>query len=330
MSGPDNKTTSENYGFNPAATRVITQAYRKMGVINENETPTAGEFRDGMDALNDLITELQATGIHIWTVEEAILFFQPGQYRYTVGPDQTDHFAPAYEYALTTLATTAAAGAKALSLVAPPLMSYPFAVNQQVGVVLDSGSTFWTTIDTLSSQTSFSLKDALPSPASESGFVFAYMTGIQRPLRIPASRRLQLHGMILTPLTNMMSRKEYQDLPNPQALGQVTQAYYNPARDVGELFVWNAPQNSNAALRFTYYRPLQGFLSPDNTADLPREWSNALLWNLALELSANYAVPSARLNFISVQAARKLELVQGWDRESESIYFGRASDQTHR
>src|ERR1700674_3280724 len=71
--------------FNPAVTNIIDMAYRKIGAIAEDETPTAGMYQTAAFAFNAMIKEWMANGIHVWTEEEAILFFQLGQNRYLLG-----------------------------------------------------------------------------------------------------------------------------------------------------------------------------------------------------------------------------------------------------
>ncbi len=331
MSGPGNLTTSNVVDYDPPGTDVITAAFRRMGTIDETEVPTAGMFRDGLSTLNSMMKELETTGIHIWTVEEAILFFRQFQFRYLLSKTSADHCADAYSYSLSQLNLTAIAGATAINLVRPGNF---FAKGNQIGINLDSGDAFWTTVPSDPTGLAVPLAAPLPSSASQQNFVYAYKENIDRPLRIPAARRIAYgtppSGSILTPLTNMMSRQAYMDLPQPETPGQVTQAYYNPARNIGELFVWNAPQNTQSGLRFTYYRPIQVFTSVDDLADLPQEWGNALKWSLAKELGPQYSIPAERWDRILMQAGQKAELAMGWDREPESIYFGRGYDQTSR
>ncbi len=322
MSGFGQPNVSSNPLLNPVATAIITTAYQIIGVINEDETPTAGQFKIAMTALNSMMKELEATGIHVWTEEEGILFLQPLQARYLLGGASTpDHACDANSYAISTLSQSVGAAATSIPLVD----ATGFDEGDQIGVLLDTGENFWTTISGAPVANAVPIAAALPSSASVQNFAYAYLTNLVRPLRIPFARRLAFQGAILTPV-RMMSRQEYFNLPNPQSPGTPTQAYYNPARDQGEFFVWpvtnaGSLQNSNA-FRFTYYRPLNDFLSPNNTADLPSEWTNALQWCLAQELMPRFSVPAERFDRVSAMAAGKLDLVRSWDREPEDIYFG--------
>jgi hypothetical protein len=328
MSGPGNIVTSgDYYGYNEAATEIITDAYRIIGVIDETENPSPGQFRTGMVALNSMIKELEATGIHVWTEEEAILFLQQGQSVYYLGNNSTDHCADAFDYVLSQISANAPQGANSVTLT----IVLDITVGDNIGVVLDNGFAFWTTVASISGNTvTFPIGITLPYSASYQNFVFDYTTPIVRPLRIPAARRIQYNGLIETPLTKMMSRQEYMDLPNKYNPGVVTQAFYNPSRDQGQLFAWNTPVDATNGLRFTWYRPIQDFINTDDAPDVPEEWLNCLNWNLALELCPRYSVPAERWDRIGVMAKNKLELVAGWDREYTSVYFALAYDTTAR
>jgi hypothetical protein len=342
MSGPGNPVTSGTTVFNPVATQIITAAFRKMNVINEDETPTAGMFSDAMFALNALMKELEAAGIHIWTEEEGIIFLQQYQRRYLLGTGQNgsppaDKACDANAWTLGVLASSANQGAMSVQVQSIS----GFSNGDNFGIVLNAGNAFWTTVSGVPAGNTVNLAAGLPGPTSAGAFAFDYPVSAQlvRPLRVPFSRRLQYSqspqpgqiapdwGGIITPLAPMMSRKEFFDLPQPNNPGLVTQAYYNPARDQGEMWVWNSSTNANWGLRFTYYRPLQDFNNPTDASDLPQEWANCLLWNLAKELLMDYSVPQARAAFIVQQASAKYDLVKDWDREDQSVYFGRSSSQ---
>jgi hypothetical protein len=137
------------------------------------------------------------------------------------------------------------------------------------------------------------------------------------------------NGLLETPM-NCFSRKEYMNLPNKTNSGTPTAFFYTPQLSSGELYVWPAPVNSTYGCRFTWYRPIEDFTTVANTSDFPQEWINALTWNLAVELAPDFSVPPARFQILKAQAMEKLELVQGWDREPENIYFTMGYDETQR
>lgn len=319
-------TTSGTITFNPSITFVITSAYRKLGVINEDEQPTAGMFSDAMFAANSLIKEWQALGIHVWTEEEAIVFLQPGQVRYLLGAGSTDHSAAADAWTLGQLSASAIAGSTTVTLSVSQYTDLTIANGENIGIVLDNGPTFWTTVNGAPSGGVVTLTNPLPSSASQGNFTFAYSTPITRPLKIPSTRRLAYQGLLEIRML-VLSRQEYMDLPNKHSPGIPTQFFYAPKLNQGELFVWPMPGNSLSAARITWYRELQDFNDPANTGDIPQEWINTLTWNLAKEMGLDFSVPPPRWAIIIKQAEEKLEMAQGFDRESEPVYFGMNYDQ---
>lgn len=314
--------------FDPTFIFIVTSAYRKLGVLNENETPTAGMFQDASYAINSLMKEWQALGIHVWTEEEAILFLQPGQVRYLIGGTTTDHAVDAYSYVTQTLASSAAIAATSVTLTD----ASEIAIAQTIGIVLDDGSTQWTTVThTPSVLNVVRLADALTGAASAANNVFVYTSAITRPLKMP-SARLYFYSNNPTNLRETpmceFSRAEYMDLPIKTNQGTPTAFFYTPSLPSGLVYIWPSPQNSSYGVRFTWYRPLNDYLSNDNTSDLPQEWINALTWNLAVELAPDFSVPVQRFAILKAIAAEKLELVRGYDREAQPIYFQLSDPET--
>jgi hypothetical protein len=327
MSGPGNFITSGDTIYNQTATEIITAAYQICSVINDEEVPNAAQFRTGMGALNALVKLWLTIGIHVWTEEEALLFLQQGQIRYLLGGTTLDHCTDAAGAFVGETSVSAIAGATSIQLVTPAVVL----TGQKFGVVLDTGTAFWTTATAdIATNGTVTFADPLPASASMGNNAFAYTTDIVRPLRIPAVRRLQYNGLLETPLTKMMSRQEYMDLPNKYNPGLVNQAFYNPARTQGELYVWQQPQDATFGLRFTWYRPIENFDSPADLPDFPQEWTNVLQWNLAKELGPRFSLPADRWDRIVMQADQKKEMAEGWDREFQSVLFGLSHDQTLR
>jgi len=301
-------------------------AYRKLGAIAEDETPTAGMYADAVFALNAMVKEWMAIGIHVWTEEEAILFLQALQPRYLLGGATTDNCADANSYVLAQLALPASAGDTSVTLVSETGM----AAGQFFGVVLDSGSTYWTTVNGAPvGNNIINIAGVIPSSASAQNFAFAYATKIVRPLKVPRARLFYYQGQREVPMT-VLSRKEYQDLPQKTNPGTPTQFFYTPQLVSGEFYAWPNPANANFGARLTWYRPIMDVNTPANTVDFPQEWVNACGWNLAKEMGPEYDCPAQRWAIINAEADEKLDLVQNFDRESEPIYFGIDHDQTQR
>lgn len=311
--------TSGTATFNANRDTIIKMALRKIGAIAAGETPDAQTISDCSDQLNMMVKALNASGLHIWTETEATLFLQPGQASYILGTGSSDSCADT-SYTATTLAGAAVLGAGSINVAS----ASGFASTYNVGVVLDSGVLFWTTENGSPSGTTITLSSTLTGSASSGNAVYVYQNKIIRPLRVVSGRRYAFSGAIETQMI-AMSRIDYRNQPNKASTGTPTQFFYDPRggkNTQGTFYVWPAPQDVTAAINFTWWRPIEDFSNQANTPDLPQEWLDALIWNLAYKMAPEYDCPQGRYTMIREQAGLSLDLVSGWDREPESYFFG--------
>lgn len=309
-------TTSGTTVWNPAFAQIIQQSLLNVGAIAEGETPSAAMYASTAFQANAMAKAWEATGLHVWKEGEAILFLQPNQAQYTIGSPTADHTSDADEWQELTLTASAVAGAAQI-LVSGGVTS----TGMNIGVVLDSGVTFWTTVTAAQLGAIVTLAAPLPGSASSGNYALTYTAPIVRPLKVPRARLLTLNGLNETPMT-VLSRQEYMDLPQKTSPGTPTQFFYVPKLAQGVLRVWPVATTSAWAVRFTWYQPIQDFLAPNNTADFPQEWINPLIWNLSLEIAPSYDVPDAKWTKIQALADKYAILAVDYDRESEPVQFG--------
>lgn len=321
-------TTSGTSTFNYTRDQIINSAARKIGAIAAGEALGSNALTDFSDQLNIMVKGWDASGLHIWTEEEATLFIQPNQVQYTIGGSTTDNAALTTFFSTTVAGSGAPTGASTVQVASSPAAN--FGNGFFIGIVLNSGTIFWTTEVGNPVGGVVTLAATFPSAAANGNAVYVYQTQITRPLRIVGARRFTFNGAIDTPMI-LMSRLDYRNLPNKASPGTPTQLFYDPrggANNQGQVFIWPAPQDLTFAIKFTWWRMLQDFSSPANNPDLPNEWINALIWNLAYQMSPEYDVPPQRFAMLKEMAQGSLELVMGWDREPESYLFGFNTDQT--
>lgn len=310
--------TSGTSSFNYTRDQIIKAALRKLGVINSSETPSAQLVQDCSDQLNILVKALNATGLHIWTEEEATIFLQPGQVSYTLGGTTADNATG--NYTATTLANSAGAGATSISVASATGFGSAFFV----GVVLANGTIGWSTQVGAASGSTITLAAGLAGAANAGAAVYVYQTQILRPLRVVGVRRYNFSSAIDTMMTPL-SRLDYRNMPNKTSTGVPTQCFYDPrggANTQGVFSVWPAPADITNGVKITWWRPMQDFTAPGNNPDLPQEWLNALIWNLALQMGPEFDISANRYSMIKEMASGSLESVSGWDKEPESYLFG--------
>lgn len=312
--------TSGTSAFAPPLTYIVKQAWINLNLITEDEEPSAAMYAEGAFKINAMTKALEMTGLHVWTEEEAILFLQPLQAKYVIGQGGTANCADADAWLELTLAAPNAVGNTTITLQDASLVVDGF----NLGVVLNSGVTFWTTAVGASTGQVVTLAAPMPGTTNAGNYVLAYApaAAIGKPLKVPRARLLTLNGLNETPMT-VLSRQEYEDLPQKVgAPGTPTQFFYSPRRDNGFMYIWPVPRFSNWAQRLTWYRPLQDWLLPTNTADFPAEWINPLVWGLTKELAPGKAVPEPTWQRVKEMSDIYSLMAISYDRESEPVQFG--------
>ncbi len=71
-------------------------------------------------------------------------------------------------------------------------------------------------------------------------------------------------------------------------------------------------------------RPFDDFDAKINTPDLPQEWYEAIIYNLAVRLSTEYGVDDPTIDRLERYAASSLGTVLDFDTEPGSLYFSPA------
>lgn len=307
--------TSGLYTFGRNRDQIIKAALIKVGAIEAGETPSSEDVTDAAVSLNSLVKHWQGIGIHIWRVSEATLFLQLDQTQYTLSTSTSDHVTESFVE--TTLSADAADGAASISVTSASGIS----AGNNVGVVVDDGTIHWTT-GTVSG-TTITLASALDDSATSGARVIAYANKIVRPLKILSARRYNFDSALDTPLMEM-DRVEYREMPNKATEATPTSYFYDRrggANTSGLLYVWPEPSSVEDAVKFTFARPVQDFSAAGDDPDLPQEWIDTLIYNLALRLADDYDVPDSKYVRIEKMANQLLGQMQWHEQELESVSF---------
>lgn len=305
-------TTSGSVDFTETRNQIITDALITCGAIDASGAAAAEDVSFAARRLNAMVKTWQAQGTRLWTRREAYLFTAKSQARYKIGPNSTEHTAELDDAVFTTLSADAASGAASISVTSTTGMT----VADNIGVVLDDGTIDWDTISAIPG--AVTLTGTLSGAASSGNEVFAYTTKINRPLRIEDAQRRDSSGNE-TPII-AISHAEYQQIPNKTITGKTNEFYYQPTTPDGFLSIWPEPETSDS-IRLTCLFPIEDFDATSNTPDLPQEWIDCLMWNLAARLCPSYGTPALDRQSIILEAGRLYDVMSGWDREMESTYF---------
>ena len=309
--------TSGSSDFSVTRDEIVKAAYRKLGVIRATQTPNAQLINDGAQALNAMVKHWQGKGIHVWTTSEATLFPQPGQVKYALSnASGSDH--ATQSYVATEIATAAADGAS--SIVVDSITG--ISDGDYIGVVVDDGSVHWTTVNGAPAGSTITLTDALDDSAGIDNKVYAYTSKIVRPLRIVDARWVDALTGYENPSISMIARLDYQRLPTKTQAGSVVSMFYDPQLTTGYAYLWHVPNPFEGFVNFTWHRPIEDFDAAGDNPDLPQEWIQTLIFNLAVVLAPEFDVPPQKLSTIAALAAQYLDDMEGWDREEEPVCFG--------
>jgi hypothetical protein len=304
-------TTSGTYDYSRNRNQILTRALRLCKAIADGEEPDSQMLTGAADALNSMLKHWQGTGIHIWRTTECAVFLQASQTRYELSSTSTDHATESFVQ--TELSASALSGATTITVDSVTGIANAY----HIGIQVDDGSFHWTTVSGAPSGSTVTLASGLSDSASSGAVVIVYQTKLVRPLSVISARRFNLDSGIDTPIS-IWDRIEYQDMPNKTSSGAPNAIYYDRrggANSSGYLYVWQPNSSPEYCLKMTVARPIQIFSASANTPDVPEEWTNAITWNLAEELSVDYDTPDTIYAKIQQKAARYLADVNWFEEE---------------
>ena len=315
-------TTSGSTSFSVSRNDIVRSAYLKAKAVDANATISSIMMADGVRSLNSMMARWRKTGVHIWKLEEITLFPQAGQRRYNISTASPDHVALAYSQ--TTISSSEAAAQTVLSVSSVVGMT----IGDQIGILLDSGSIFWSTISAVGA-TTVTIAAPLPSAASTGAYVWRYTSAnacaVDRPVGIGrgqgAVRRHDFTSLIDTPIGPCMARADYDALPNKDGPGVFNLAYYDQQLTVGYISLWQVPATVQHLCKITAQLPIEYFVNATNNPDLPAEWIDALVYNLAVMFAPEYNVPADKFSLLKTEAGQYLADIATEDREGESFFM---------
>lgn len=300
--------------FNNTAYDIIIAALRKLGIIGQGEVPTAQMVNDAAGDLNRLVKGWQAQGYHLWTIQEGILFLNPGQAKYVLGPAGSQATLTA-NLANPTTTTTVNSGATALQLSSAAGIS----AGMTIGIALDNNTLFWTTVNGAPSGNTVNLTNALTFSAQSGAVVYAYATSLTRPARIVQARVIisGTNEIEMTPISDT----DYFMQSNKTATGVPTQYYYQPDLYNGLIYLWTTAESTIYTVKFTFESEIQDVGVITNNLQFPQEWLRPLVWNLAREIGLEFGADQLTAAGITAMAAESLEEALSFDQENASVIF---------
>ena len=143
------------------------------------------------------------------------------------------------------------------------------------------------------------------------------------PLRIYSAQVEQPPGYNIKIDMNQLSFTDFDKLPSDSG-GIPVNFKYQPQVNKGIVSVWPIPDTSVLPLTrivFQYQAPFEYFVSGLDTPDFPEEWNNALIYQLALNLSDEFGKPLQNMTWLEKQAEKHLSTALSAGQEETSFYI---------
>lgn len=267
---------------------VLKAALGKIGVVEIGRSLEAEDIEVSRRNLNLILKQWVsqadfAPGLKMWTRRRGWMFLQKNQIEYDLGPSGDE--CAAESYVSTTLTANAAQGAGTLTVASITGL----ASAQRIGVLLDSGSMQWTTINGAPSGSTVTLTATLTGSASSGATVYAYTSKILRPFEIVSAVMRDSDGND-TPMDPNLSVAEYEAIPSKSGTGTPSGLYFEAKRTNAVAYLNCAPDDLTQVVRFVYLSYVEDSTATTDDVDFPAEWYRALVGQLAIDCALDYGM----------------------------------------
>lgn len=310
---------SGSYDFSVDRDQIINAAFRLIGVLGTDQTASTTMLDEASQALNLMIKGWQGRGYGLWLNREIVLFSQKDQVKYPVGPTMQsangDYACLFTDFVKTALVTAAAVTDTTLTVDSITDITD----GDFIGIITNDQDIHWTTVNGVPAGSSVVITDGMDVAANSSNFVYTGFTTVpERPLEIlKAWRRdpTELDVDIIIQSLDEYRTQTNKITPSPT----ITQLAYDRLLDNGVIYLWPLPNDMRYRTHLIVKYPVEDFDSAVNDPDFPQEWFNALKFNLAVQISADYSrMPSP---IVIQMAGQSLEDALGYDNEMASSRF---------
>lgn len=307
--------TSGSVDFSVSRDDIIRDALESIGFLSPLETIDAADITTAARKLNMIVKQWQGAGdfsrgLKLWARKRATVFLQKNQSSYSLGPTGDHASATTVSTTLTANAATSATSLAVASITG-------IVSGDNIGVVLDSGSIHWTTVNGAPSGTTVVITTGLASAAASGKAVYTYTTKMRRPISI-ISATLRSSSNIDSPMEPMLVT-DYEAISNKTADGTPYFYYYEAQLANGVIYLDIEPSDVTSRIKLVYLSAIEDFDAAADTPDYPQEWFRALSAQLAIDLCPSYKiVVSQELKLIRDES---LAIAQNANPETSNLYF---------
>lgn len=315
--------TSGSVNYTQNRQEVILDAYQLLNVYGVGRTVSAEDMSFANSMLNKMLKAWQGKGIHLWTMEEGVLFVSPNVGSY----DLASSSVKATNWSEATL-TQLSGDHTALDTTIVVDSTSGMTAADKIGIVLADGTVHWTTIVSVDSSTGLTLTAGIASAASDNANIYTYTNTIGRPLKIHNCRRTlgiddaTTNSSAVEIPMRQLSQQEYDFLPVKGANGAPNDFYYSPKAGYTTLSMWPRPNTANYYFKFRYTRMIEDVDSSMDNFDLPSEWLEVITYQLAIRLAPAFGKADLVQSLLAPMAVSMLEDMLNYDNEVASLNFG--------
>lgn len=146
-----------------------------------------------------------------------------------------------------------------------------------------------------------------------------------KPLKVIQAwaQNISVTPNIRTPL-QILSRQEYNILGSPDSPGMINSVWYEPGATIGTLTTYLNPDTATATNYVIYLvtqRAMTDVTLSSDIPDFPNEWTQALIWGLADELSLEYGCLENQRREINAKATSYRTAMEDNDVDTTSTFF---------
>lgn len=314
-------SASTNYSIDRDT--LITQAYRVLSAVHSGGSASADEISDAAESLNMMIKAWQAYGLQLWVIKRATLIPTKDAQTYSLGGTGDN---ASLSMSKTEMRIAGITSDTTLEVDSTTGMS----AADNIGIVLDDGSTQWTTISSVTDSDTVVIASGLTSAAAIDQHIYWYTTKIDRPHELLEVYRREYDTVVDVPV-NRLSRTDFFTLSDKDSAGTIVNFYYDPQLTDSVLHVWPVADSNfanNYTLELLIKKPFDDMDNATDSFEFPQEWYEAIVYGLATRLAPMIGYPMPDRQMLKMEAQEYFELALSSDHEQTDVTF--VADESQR
>jgi len=261
--------TSGSYDYAVTASDVLTEALENIGVLGNGETIDSNDQTSCLRTLNLMVKQWSgnfdfAPGLKMFSRRTGYIFLQKSQSVYSIGPSGDN---ATLSYVSTTMRVAGIATATTLEITSSTGMT----AADYIGIELNSGSIYWTTISSVTDGDTIVIPASGLSGAVAAGNrIFAYTTKLIRPLYFESMLVRDTDGN--DSHIGDMTRGEYEANGYKATTGTPSKYAYENSLTNGTLYIDVTPSDVTNVMRGVFMAPAEDYDLVTNNVAFPQEW----------------------------------------------------------